>query len=313
MTTSPASANPSRITVVGAGDCGAAVIDCMIENGMSGVRFVKVNAAARDLERSHAALQVSLGLDVLRDALALTVATVVSAAEARADDLAFPLMGSQIVFVVCGLGGSTGTGAAPVLARVGRMLGATVIGVVTLPCAIEGDGPAQIAQDGLTALEAHCDALVAVPSDRLLALTPAASSLHQIHRAVDGVLLRCIEDVCALVTTPGLINLDVADIRTIFDGGGNTLLALGAATGAERARAAAERAITSQWLDATLDGARDIVFNITAGPGLSLFEINEAAGIIRAVAHPASRVLYGAQIDDRAGASLRITLLATGM
>jgi cell division protein FtsZ len=200
-----------------------------------------------------------------------------------------------------------------VLARVSRTLGATVIGVAMLPCAIEGAEPAQIARDGLTAFEAHCDALVAVPSDRLLALTPATASLHQIHRAVDGVLLRCIEDVCTLVTTPGVINLDVADIRTIFDGGGKTLLAMGAATGDDRARAAAERAITSQWLDATLDGARDIVFNVTAGPGLSLFEINEVADIIRAAAHPDSRVLFGAQVDDRAGASLRITLLATGM
>ncbi len=313
MTTHSASTNRSRITVVGVGDGGAAVIDRMIENGMSGVRFVAVNAAARDLERSHAPLQVSLGLDVLRDALALTVATAASAAEARADDLAFPLMGSQMIFVVCGLGGSTGTGAAPVLAQVGRTLGATVIGVAMLPCAIEGAGPAQRARDGLSALETRCDAVVAVPGDRLLALTSATASLHQIHRAVDGVLLRCIEDVCALVTTPGVINLDVADIRAIFDGGGKTLLALGAATGQDRARAAAERAITSRWLNATLDGARDIVFNITAGPGLSLFEINEVAGIIRAVARPDSRVLYGAQVDDRAGASLRITLLATGM
>jgi cell division protein FtsZ len=217
-----------------------------------------------------------------------------------------------MVFVTCGMGGGTGTGAAPIVSRVAREVGALTIGVVTRPFTFEGSKRITAAENGIDQLKENVDTLIVIPNDRLLQLVDKKATLQTAFRQADDVLRQGVQGISELITVPGLINLDFADVRTIMSEGGAALMAVGMASGEDRARKAAEQAISSHLLDITIDGARGILFNVTGGPDMSLFEVNEAAAIIKETAHPDVNLIFGAVIDESMKDKIRITVIATG-
>ncbi|HID54761.1 MAG TPA: cell division protein FtsZ, partial [Anaerolineae bacterium] len=219
---------------------------------------------------------------------------------------------ADMVFITAGMGGGTGTGAAPVVARVAREQGALTIGVVTRPFLFEGSKRSTSAEQGIEKLKEHVDTLIVIPNDRLLELTDKRMSLSESFNMADDVLRQGIQGISELITVPGLINLDFADVKTIMSEGGAALMAVGHGEGEDRAREAAEQAISSRLLDVTIDGARGILFNVTGGPSMSLYDVNQAAAIIRETAHPDANMIFGAVIDENMGDSMRITVIATG-
>jgi cell division protein FtsZ len=234
------------------------------------------------------------------------------AASETLEELYQVLQGSDMVFVTAGMGGGTGTGAAPIVAKAAREQGALTIGVVTRPFLFEGSKRAHAAEQGIERLREHVDTLIVIPNDRLLELTEKRMSLTESFRMADDVLRQGIQGITELITTPGLINLDFADVRTVMTEGGSALMAVGIGSGEDRARVAAEQSISSRLLEVTIDGARGILFNITGGPGMTLFEVNQAAAIIREKAHPDANMIFGAVVDENMGDDLRITVIATG-
>ncbi len=234
------------------------------------------------------------------------------AAEESADELYEVLRGADMIFIACGMGGGTGTGASPVIAQIAKELGSLTIGVVTRPFTFEGSKRQQSAEAGIEALKSQVDTLIVIPNDRLLQIADKRASLQQAFSLADDVLRQGIQGISELITVPALINLDFADVRTIMSEGGAALMAVGRAEGDDRARRAAEAAISSALLDVTIDGARGILFNITGGPDLSLFEVNEAAALIKESAHPEVNLIFGAQMDETMGDEIRITVIATG-
>ncbi|PJF24951.1 MAG: cell division protein FtsZ, partial [Phototrophicales bacterium] len=234
------------------------------------------------------------------------------AAEESADELYEVLRGADMVFIASGMGGGTGTGASPVVAQIAKELGALTIGVVTRPFTFEGARRQGQAESGIEALKSQVDTLIVIPNDRLLQIADKRASLQTAFSLADDVLRQGIQGISELITVPALINLDFADVRTIMSEGGAALMAVGRATGDDRARRAAEAAISSALLDVTIDGARGILFNITSGTDLSLYEVNEAAAIIKESAHPEVNLIFGAQIDESMGDEVRITVIATG-
>jgi cell division protein FtsZ len=217
-----------------------------------------------------------------------------------------------MVFVTAGMGGGTGTGAAPVVSQVSKECGALTIGVVTRPFTFEGGRRSQAAENGVTKMKEHAHTLISIPNDRLLQLADKKSSLQDAFRMADDVLRQGIQGISELITVPGLINLDFADVRAIMSEGGAALMAVGRGSGEDRAKVAAEQAISSQLLDITIDGARGVLFNMTGGPNLTLFEVNQAAAIIRETAHPDVNMIFGAVIDQEMGDEVRVTVIATG-
>ncbi|HVU13912.1 MAG TPA: cell division protein FtsZ, partial [Phototrophicaceae bacterium] len=234
------------------------------------------------------------------------------AAEESSDELYEVLRGADMIFIASGMGGGTGTGASPVVAQIAKELGALTIGVVTRPFSFEGAKRQQSAEAGIEALKSQVDTLIVIPNDRLLQIASKNATLQQAFSLADDVLRQGIQGISELITVPALINLDFADVRTIMSEGGAALMAVGRGTGDERARKASEMAISSALLDVTIDGARGILFNITGGPDLSLFEVNEAAAIIKESAHPEVNLIFGAQIDESMGDEVRVTVIATG-
>jgi cell division protein FtsZ len=305
--------NFAQIKVVGIGGGGGNAINRMIEEGMSGVDFVSVNTDAQALLLSDCKTRVRIG-DKLTRGLGAGGDPEVGrkAAEESADEMYEVLRGADMVFITCGMGGGTGTGGSPVIAQIARELGALTIGVVTRPFSFEGSRRAQTSGAGIEALKSQVDTLIVIPNDRLLQIVDKRASLNDAFRAADDVLRQGIQGISELITVPGLINLDFADVRTIMSEGGAALMAVGRASGEDRARTAAEAAISSNLLDVTIDGARGILFNVTGGPEMSLFEVNEAAAIIRETAHPDVNLIFGAVIDENMGDELRITVIATG-
>lgn len=217
-----------------------------------------------------------------------------------------------MVFVTAGMGGGTGTGAGPVICRIAREVGALTIGVVTKPFTFEGSRRAQGAEVGIDKLKEHADTLIVIPNDRLLELTDRRVSLSSAFKLADDVLRQGIQGISELITVPGLINLDFADVKTIMSEGGAALMAVGIGDGDDRARIAAEQAMNNRLLDISIDGARGILFNVTGGSNMSLYEVNQAASIIKEVAHPDVNLIFGAVIDEQMGDQLRITVIATG-
>jgi cell division protein FtsZ len=217
-----------------------------------------------------------------------------------------------MVFITAGMGGGTGTGAAPVAAQIAKELGALTIGVVTRPFTFEGAKRTNASEAGITRLKEYVDTLIVIPNDRLLQIVDKRSSLNDALRTADDVLRQGIQGISELITVPGLINLDFADVRAIMAEGGAALMAIGRASGEDRARLAAEAAISSNLLDITIDGARGILFNVTGGAGMTLFEVNQAAAIIRETAHPDVNLIFGAVVDPNMGDEMRITVIATG-
>ena len=217
-----------------------------------------------------------------------------------------------MVFITAGMGGGTGTGAAPIIAEIARAQGALTIGVVTRPFGFEGNKRLQAAEDGIADLKEHVDTLIVIPNDRLLMAADQRVSLMDAFKLADEVLRQGIQGISELITVPGLINLDFADVKSIMSVGGAALMAVGRGAGENRAEMAAQQALSSEMLDVTIDGARGILFNVTGGPNLSLFEINTAASIIRETAHPDVNLIFGAVIDENMGDEIRITVIATG-
>ncbi|HET6846641.1 MAG TPA: cell division protein FtsZ [Anaerolineales bacterium] len=303
----------ARIKVIGVGGGGQNAVNRMIEEGIQGVEFVATNTDAQALTLSRATTRVRLG-DKLTRGLGAGGNPEIGrkAAEESADELYSVLKGSDMVFVTAGMGGGTGTGAAPVVCQVAKECGALTIGVVTRPFTFEGGRRSQAAEVGVTQMKEHAHTLISIPNDRLLQLADKKSSLEDSFRMADDVLRQGIQGISELITVPGLINLDFADVRTIMSEGGAALMAVGRGSGEDRAKAAAEQAISSQLLDITIDGARGVLFNVTGGTNLTLFEVNQAAAIIRETAHPDVNMIFGAVIEPDMGDEVRVTVIATG-
>jgi cell division protein FtsZ len=303
----------ARIKVIGVGGGGCNAVNRMIEEGLQGIEFITVNTDGQALLQSKAQIRVRVGEKVTRGLGAGGNPEMGrKAAEESAEELYEVLKGSDMVFVTSGMGGGTGTGAAPIVAQIAKEVGALTIGVVTRPFTFEGSRRAQSAEAGISKLKEHADTLIVIPNDRLLQMVDKRASLQEAFRLADDVLRQGIQGISELITVPGLINLDFADVRAIMSEGGAALMAVGRATGEERARVAAEAAISSQLLDITIDGARGILFNVTGGPSLTLFEVNQAAAIIKETAHPDVNLIFGAVIDPNLAEEIRITVIATG-
>ncbi len=303
----------ARIKVIGVGGGGQNAVNRMIEEGIQGVEFIAANTDAQALTLSKAPMLVRLG-DKLTRGLGAGGDPEIGrkAAEESADELYNVLKGADMVFVTAGMGGGTGTGAAPVVAQVAKESSALTIGVVTRPFTFEGGRRMQSAEAGIAKMKEHAHTLISIPNDRLLQLADKRSSLQDAFRMADDVLHQGIQGISELITIPGLINLDFADVRAIMSEGGAALMAVGRGSGDERAKTAAEQAISSQLLDITIDGARGVLFNVTGGPNLTLFEVNQAAAIIRETAHPDVNMIFGAVIDPELGDEIRVTVIATG-
>jgi cell division protein FtsZ len=303
----------ANIKVVGVGGGGCNAVDRMIEEGLQGVEFIAINTDAQALMLSKAPTRVRIG-DKLTRGLGSGGDPEVGqkAGEESAEEMYDVLRGSDMVFITGGMGGGTGTGSCPLVAQIAREVGALTIGVVTRPFTFEGSRRIQVAEGGITNLKEHADTLIVIPNDRLLQIVDKRANLHDAFKMADDVLRQGVQGISELITVPGLINLDFADVRTIMSEGGAALMAVGNAKGDERAREAAEEAISSELLDITIDGARGILFNVTGGPDLTLFEVNQAAAIIKETAHPDVNLIFGAVIEPSMGDELRITVIATG-
>jgi len=303
----------ARIKVIGVGGAGQNAVNRMIDEGINGVEFIATNTDAQALALSKAPTRVRLG-DKLTRGLGAGGDPEIGrkAAEESADELYNVIKGADMVFVTAGMGGGTGTGAAPIVSQVSKECGALTIGVVTRPFTFEGGRRAQAAEVGVTKMKEHAHTLISIPNDRLLQIADKKSSLQDAFRLADDVLRQGIQGISELITVPGLINLDFADVRAIMSEGGAALMAVGRGSGEDRAKVAAEQAISSQLLDITIDGARGVLFNVTGGPNLTLFEVNQAAAIIRETAHPDVNMIFGAVIDQEMGDEVRVTVIATG-
>ncbi|HSV86155.1 MAG TPA: cell division protein FtsZ [Levilinea sp.] len=303
----------ARIKVVGVGGGGCNAVNRMIDEGMQGIEFITINTDGQALLLSQAQTRVRIGEKVTRGLGAGGNPEMGrKAAEESAEELYEVLKGSDMVFVTAGLGGGTGTGAAPIVAQIAKEVGALTIGVVTRPFTFEGMRRQQSAEAGISKLKEQADTLIVIPNDRLLQIVDKRASLQDAFQVADDVLRQGIQGISELITVPGLINLDFADVRAIMSEGGAALMAVGKASGEDRARIAAEMAISSQLLDITIDGARGILFNVTGGPALTLFEVNQAAAIIKETAHPDVNLIFGAVIDPNLADEIRVTVIATG-
>jgi cell division protein FtsZ len=305
--------NYAQIRVVGVGGGGTNAVNRMMAEGLRGVEFIAINTDGQALMLAQAPKRVRIG-DKLTRGLGAggNPETGEKAAEESSDDLYEVLKASDMVFITAGMGGGTGTGASPIVARVAKEVGALTIGVVTRPFAFEGGKRSKAAEAGIAKLKDQVDTLIVIPNDRLLEIVDKRASLQQAFRVADDVLRQGIQGISELITVPGLINLDFADVKTIMSEGGAALMAIGTASGESRAVEAAQQAISSKLLDVTIDGARGILFNVTGGPSMTLFEVNQAAEIIKATAHPDVNLIFGAVIDENMKDELRITVIATG-
>ncbi len=309
----PATEGSALIRVVGVGGGGSNAVNRMINENIVGVEFIAVNTDQQALLGSNAPIRIAVGERTTRGlGSGGDPETGARAAEESIEELRQTLQGSDMVFVTAGMGGGTGTGGTPIVARAAREAGALTIGVVTRPFTFEGSQRARSAETGIEALKEHVDTLIVIPNDRLLETADKRVSLLDSFRMADDILRQGIQGISELITVPGLINLDFADVKTIMSMGGAALMAVGEASGDERARDAATQALSSRLLDISIDGARGILFNVTGGPDLTLYEINQAAAIIRETAHPDVNLIFGAVIDEKMSNKLRITVIATG-
>ncbi len=301
------------IRVIGVGGGGSNAVNRMIAEGLKGVDFLTVNTDAQALQFSKAPVRLQIG-DKLTKGLGAGGKAEIGekAAEESQDDLYAALEGADMVFVTAGMGGGTGTGAAPTIAALAREACALTIGVVTKPFSFEGATRRRSAEEGLARLKEHVDTLIVVPNDRLLDIADKKTTITEAFRLADDVLRQGIQGISELITVPGLINLDFADVRTIMANGGAALMAVGKASGDNRAILAAEQAIASPLLDVTIDGAQGVLFNVTGGTDLMLSEVNEAAAVIQRMAHPEANIIFGAVIDENLHDTIQITVVATG-
>lgn len=307
------SSSCANIKVIGVGGGGTNAVNRMITEGLHGVTFLAVNTDGQALVHSCSPQKVRIG-DKLTRGLGAggNPAVGEKAAEESAEELHNAVTGSDMVFITAGMGGGTGTGAAPVIARIARKAGALTIGVVTKPFVFEGARRYSSAEEGLNKLKDNVDTLIVIPNERLLEITDKKISLQNAFRVADDVLRQGIQGVSELITVPGLINLDFADVRAIMGAGGAALMAIGRATGENRAVAAAESAIKSPLLDVRIDGARGVLFNITGGEDLTLQDVYQAAEVVRRVADPDVNMIFGAVVNPEMKDQVQVTVIATG-
>jgi len=301
------------IKVVGIGGGGVNAVNRMIEQGLKGVEFIAINTDAQALLMSDADVKLDVGRDSTRGLGAGADPEVGRrAADDAKDDIEELLRGADMVFVTAGEGGGTGTGGAPVVATIARKLGALTVGVVTRPFSFEGKRRSNQAENGIGSLRESCDTLIVIPNDRLLQMGDAAVSLMDAFRSADEVLLNGVQGITDLITTPGLINVDFADVKGVMSGAGTALMGIGSARGDGRALKAAEIAINSPLLEASMEGAQGVLLSVAGGSDLGLFEINEAASLVQEAAHPEANIIFGTVIDDSLGDEVRVTVIAAG-
>ncbi len=301
------------IKVVGIGGGGVNAVNRMIEVGLKGVEFIAVNTDAQALLMSDADVKLDIGRELTRGLGAGAAPDVGhQAADDHKDEIEEVLKGADMVFVTAGEGGGTGTGGAPVIASVARKLGALTIGVVTRPFTFEGKRRANQAEQGIKELRDECDTLIVIPNDRLLQLGDIGVSLMDAFRSADEVLLSGVQGITDLITTPGLINLDFADVKSVMSGAGSALMGIGSARGEGRSVQAAQKAINSPLLEASMEGAHGVLLAISGGSDLGLFEINESASLVQESAHPEANIIFGTVIDDSLGDEVRVTVIAAG-
>ncbi|MEW1957283.1 cell division protein FtsZ [Kineococcus sp. NPDC059986] len=301
------------IKVVGVGGGGVNAVNRMIEVGLKGVEFIAVNTDAQALLMSDADVKLDVGRELTRGLGAGADPEVGrKAAEDHAEEIEEVLKGADMVFVTAGEGGGTGTGGAPVVARIARGLGALTIGVVTRPFVFEGRRRANSAESGIAELRDEVDTLIVIPNDRLLSISDKSVSILDAFRSADQVLLSGVQGITDLITTPGLINLDFADVKSVMQGAGSALMGIGSARGDDRAIHAAEAAVNSPLLEASIDGAHGVLLSIQGGSDLGLYEINEAARLVQEAAHPEANIIFGTVIDDALGDEVRVTVIAAG-
>jgi cell division protein FtsZ len=301
------------IKVVGVGGGGTNAVNRMVDAGLRGVELIAVNTDAQALQMCDADVKIHIGSKITRGLGAGANPSIgYQAAMESKDELRDALKGADMVFVTAGKGGGTGTGAAPVIAEIAKELGALTVGVVTRPFSFEGKRRSQQAADGIEALADKVDTLIVIPNDRLLEVVERRTSVIEAFKVADDVLRQGVQGITDLITVPGLINLDFADVRTIMRDAGSALMGIGTARGENRAIEAARNAISSPLLEASVEGARGILLNITGGSDLGLFEINEAAEIINSAADKDCNIIFGAVVDPSFGDEVRVTVVATG-
>ena len=301
------------IKVVGIGGGGVNAVNRMIDVGLKGVEFVAVNTDAQALLMSDADVKLDIGRELTKGLGAGADPEVGrQAAEEHRDEIEEVLKGADMVFITAGKGGGTGTGGAPIVAEIAKSLGALTIGVVTRPFSFEGRQRAVRAEHGIGKLKEKVDTLIVIPNDRLLEVGDQTTSVLEAFRMADDVLLQGVQGITDLITTPGLINLDFADVKAVMKDAGSSLMGVGQARGENRASEAARLAISSPLLEASIDGARGVLLNIAGGPDLGLVEVNEAASYISKAAHPDANIIFGAVVDDALGDEVRVTVIAAG-
>lgn len=302
------------IKVVGIGGGGTNAVNRMIDTGLKGVEFISINTDAQALLTSDADQKVHIGADLTKGLGAGSDPVVgKDAAEESREDLKQSLQGSDMVFVTAGKGGGTGTGAAPIIAEIAKdEVGALTVGVVTRPFTFEGRKRAFQADDGILQLKEQVDTLIVIPNDRLLQVVDKQTSVLEAFQVADDVLRQGVQGITDLITVPGLINLDFADVRTIMTDAGTAMMGIGVSSGEDRAVSAAKAAISSPLLEASIEGAKGVLLNISGGENLGLFEVNEAAEIISGAADPEANIIFGAVIDPSLKDEVRVTVIATG-
>lgn len=305
--------NREVIKVIGVGGGGGNAVNRMIASGLKGVDFVTLNTDAQALNRSSADSRVQLGAKLTRGLGAGANPQVgEKAAEESRDEIAALIKGADMIFVTAGMGGGTGTGAAPIIAQIAKEEGILTVGVVTKPFSFEGKRRSQQAEEGIQRLRENVDALIAIPNEKLLQIVDKNTSITAAFLMADEVLMQGVQGITDLVKAPGEVNLDFADVETVMRCGGEALMGIGRASGEKRAIQAAQAAISSPMLEMSIEGARQVLFNITGGPSMTLMEVNEAANLITDAAHPEANVIFGTSIDESMNDEVRITVIATG-
>ncbi|MFA7467355.1 MAG: cell division protein FtsZ [Desulfotomaculaceae bacterium] len=303
----------ANIKVIGVGGGGNNAVNRMINAGLKGVEFISINTDSQALQMALANNQIQIGSKLTKGLGAGANPDIgQKAAEESREDIEQILRGADMVFVTAGMGGGTGTGAAPVVAEIAKQLGALTVGVVTKPFTFEGKRRAQQAESGITTLKEKVDTLITIPNDRLLQVVDKNTSIMEAFRIADDILRQGVQGISDLIAVPGLINLDFADVKTIMKEAGSALMGIGRSSGENRATEAAKQAICSPLLETSIEGARGVLLNITGGNSLGLFEVNEAADIIFQSADPEANIIFGAVIDERMEDDITVTVIATG-
>lgn len=303
----------ARLKVVGVGGSGGNAINRMIASDIKGVDFIAINTDAQALQKSNATQRIHIGKNITKGLGAgMDPEIGRQAAEEARDEIAKALKGSDMVFITCGLGGGTGTGASPIIANLAREAGVLTVAVITKPFSFEGRARKNIAEQGLVELAKEVDTMITIPNDRLLQVIDKSTSLLEAFEIVDDVLRQGVQGISDLIVVPGIVNVDFADVKAIMRDAGSALMGIGRASGEERAREAAKAAISSPLLELSIDGAKGVLFNITGGSDLGMYEIDEAARVITELTDPEAKIIFGAVIDPEMEGELKITVIATG-